>query len=386
MGNPFTPGNGIEPAYLAGRGEQIDEFIRSLRAVEGGLPRNTSLYGIRGTGKTVLLRHYGLIAQNSDWVIVGREFNERYSDEAEFAQIFGKDLVNAASDISIQKRLAETGKKAMDLLRPEELTAYGITYKPYYKTSLDVLEDYVKEMLTANWNIFEKAKKKGVVFLYDEFHLVKDRKEDRQYVLSSLLSAFSQVQREGCRYYLCLSGLPSLKTNLKAAKTYTERMFNFQEVENLEREDAKKALLKPLEKMGYTFEDKLVERILDETKGYPYFIQFYGYFLIDHVSKNAIKLEDLEANRAKLLKTLDKGFFEDRVRMASETEKKVLVTMARCEGKEISAKQISEKTRMDYKSLQPYLIRLIDKGLIYRVQRGYYAFSVPLLKEYLLRQ
>jgi len=386
MRNPFTPGNGIEPAYLAGRREQIDEFLRSLRAVEGGLPRNNVLYGIRGTGKTVLLRHYGIIAQTHDWGFVGREFNERYNDETEFAQIFGKDIVTAASDVSIEKKIAETGKKVIDFLKPEELTAYGITYKPYYKAAHEMLEDYIKDMLKSNWGVFEKANKKGVIFLYDEFHLVKDRKEDGQYVLSSLLSAFSQVQREGCRYYLCFSGLPSLKTNLKAAKTYTERMFIFQEVENLEAEEAKKALLKPLEKTGYAFEDELVERIIEETKGYPYFIQFYGYFLIDNANKKRIKLEDLEASRAKLLKTLDKGFFEDRIRMASETEKKVLLTMAKCEGKEISANQISKKTGMDYRSLQPYLIRLIDKGLIYRIQRGYYGFSIPLLREYLLRQ
>ncbi|MEM3555399.1 MAG: AAA family ATPase [Candidatus Micrarchaeia archaeon] len=386
MVNPFTPGNGIEPRYLAGRERHIGEFIKSLQASEDGLPRNMVLYGLRGTGKTVLLRHYGIIAETKNWVFVDREFNERYCDEAEFAQMFGKDLVTLASEVSIKKRITETGKKILDFLKPEELSAYGIRYRPYYEDREGILEDYIREMLQSNWSIFEKADKKGVVFFYDEFHSIKDRKEEKQYVLSSLLGALSRVQREGYRYYLCLSGLPAIKTNLKEAKTYSERMFIFQDVGNLNREESRKALLEPLSKTHYSFENELVDRIIDETKGYPYFIQFYGYFLVDAVGRKSIKLGDLETNKNKLLEMLDKSFFEDRFNLASETEKKVLVSMAKCGGDKVSAAQLKKKVRMSYKSLQQYLFRLIDKGLIYRAQRGFYSFSIPLFRDYLLRQ
>ncbi|WP_157928184.1 hypothetical protein [Candidatus Nitrosotalea okcheonensis] len=49
MSNPFMPGNGIEPRYLAGREEFIEFFERSLKSYEGGLPRNTVLSGLRGS-------------------------------------------------------------------------------------------------------------------------------------------------------------------------------------------------------------------------------------------------------------------------------------------------------------------------------------------------
>ncbi len=55
MINPFTPGNGIEPGYLAGREKYLEEFSRSLETFENGLPQNNVIYGLRGTGKIVLM-------------------------------------------------------------------------------------------------------------------------------------------------------------------------------------------------------------------------------------------------------------------------------------------------------------------------------------------
>lgn len=70
------PGNGIEPRYLAGRDEYVELFTRSLKSFEDGLPRNTVVSGLRGTGKTVLLRRFKIIAESRGWLTVEREFNE----------------------------------------------------------------------------------------------------------------------------------------------------------------------------------------------------------------------------------------------------------------------------------------------------------------------
>lgn len=387
MANPFKPGNGVEPTYLAGRSEQIREFTRSLKAFEDGLPRNAVLYGLRGTGKTVLLRHYKILADAGGWLCIGREFNERYCNENEFADVFGKDIAASATEASIKKRITETGRKLIDAIKPEELSAYGITYKPFYQQERrEVLEDYLGSLLESNWPVFQQAGKKGVVFLYDEFHLVRDRKDERQYVISSLLTAMAKAQREGQRYYLCLSGLPLLKTSLKAAKTYAERMFIFQEVENLGMEDAEKALAEPLKNTGFKFTKTLIQKIIKETAGYPYFLQFYGYYLIEHARRNQITEKDFEGQHPELIKALDKSFFDDRYRLASETEKTILHAMAASGKTETPAIQLTKATKMNDQTLQQYLARLIDKGLVFRPQRGFYSFSIPLFREYLLRR
>src|SRR3989304_614879 len=45
--NPFTPGNGLDPPYLAGREDEDELFRRSLRRA-GGPPPNLGITGLRG--------------------------------------------------------------------------------------------------------------------------------------------------------------------------------------------------------------------------------------------------------------------------------------------------------------------------------------------------
>lgn len=383
--NPFTPGNGVEPKYLAGRKDFLREFERSLQAFADGLPQNTVVYGLRGTGKTVLAKHFKLIAEASGWAVIEREFDEKYVDETLFGDSVGADVAAKAAEVSVKKRLAEAGKKILDSIKPETLTAYGVTYKPFYAESRRLLVDHLKEAMLRNWPIFQKAGKTGVLLLFDEMHSIHDLKEKNQYVLSALLEALSHVQREGCRFYLCACGLPTLKTNLKEAKTYSERMFNFQEVGNLPPNEARKALSEPLKEAGYSFDESLTGKLVSETAGYPYFLQFYGYYTIDKTGKTRISLQDFNGIHSSLLERLDKSFFEDRFNLASDNERSVITAMAKTGETDIPITEISKKAKISYNSLMQLVVRLTEKGLIYRVRRGKYAFTLPLFAEYIRR-
>ena len=58
--NPFVPGHGALPPFLAGRGAEQQELMRLLAYVRAGrgAPRSAVLSGPRGNGKTVLLRWF----------------------------------------------------------------------------------------------------------------------------------------------------------------------------------------------------------------------------------------------------------------------------------------------------------------------------------------
>ncbi|MFH1107424.1 MAG: ATP-binding protein [Candidatus Micrarchaeota archaeon] len=379
------PGNGIEPKYLAGREEILSFFSKTLDSYSQGLPHNLVLFGFRGTGKTVLLRRFQSIGESKKWLCIEREFNDRFSDDTVFADAVVKDLLSAASEASVQKRITETGKKVIDFLKPEEISAFGFKYKPFYKENRDLLEDYLKEMLVSNWPVFQNSGKTGVLLLYDEFHSIRDKAESKSFPLASLLGAMAYAQRNGCRYYLVLSGLPPLKANLKEAKTYTERMFSFKEVNNLPAQAAKNAVLGTLKDSAFQFDEDLVAAIVEETKGYPFFLQFYGYFLIEYSNKTRLSLEDLERLRPALVKELDMRFFDDRFNLASDKEKKVLSAMAKAGNQPVPALAIRSTARVSHPTLMELLKRLSEKGLVYRASRGKYSFSIPLFREYLLR-
>lgn len=344
------------------------------------------LSGLRGTGKTVLLRYFKVLSESRKWVTVEREFNERFQDENEFAEALVKDIASKAAEVSLLKRVKEAGKRVVDILKPEELEMYGITYRPFYRTKKELLEDYLKEMLVKNWTVIAKSKNQGIIFLYDEFHTVKDRKDKKSFPLASLLGAISYAQRNKCKYYLCLSGLPIIKTHLEEAKTYTERMFDLKEVGNLSDDEARQAIINTLKNSDYEFDSELVDRIVSETKGYPYFIQFYGYFIIEHVTRKKIGVREFEEIRGKLIKELDHGFFQGRYNSASEKEKMVLRAMARSGENNIEVKKIMSNSHVEYGTLKQMIIRLIERGLIFRTGRAKYSFTLPLFRDYLLRQ
>ena len=384
--NPFRPGNGIVPPVLAGRDAALNSFARLLDENLRGLPRNLMLYGLRGTGKTVLLQVFRQICEEKGWLLVEREFNERYRDEEVFAEALLQDLTAAASRISLVKRAKQVGKEVAELLKPEELEVLGVRYKPFYRSRKIPLEDHLKNHLVDNWKVFASAAEEvhGLVFLYDEFHTVRD--VEPNFPLASLLGGLAHAQRTGCRYILVVSGLPNMKANMKEAKTYVERMFRFEEVGNLGSEDAKKAIEEPIVKAGIAFDPKVIEAIVRETRGYPYFLQFYGYYLVETLNRERVSVSDYEKVHAGMLEELDRSFFEDRFEQASDAEQDVLFAVARLGEDNVKTSDISRKCKQYYQTLMSSLNRLIDKNLIYKARKGRYSFALPLFRDFLLRK
>jgi DNA replication protein DnaC len=90
--NPYSPGVGTRPPYLAGREQQIHRFQRLLEDYPEKR-RNLRITGLRGVGKTVLLKEYERIARRQDWVVVRRDWSTRFCEEADFATALASQVV-----------------------------------------------------------------------------------------------------------------------------------------------------------------------------------------------------------------------------------------------------------------------------------------------------
>ena len=57
--NPYNPGAGSSPKYLAGREKEIEAISVMFEALKRGISqRSVIYYGLRGVGKTVLLNEF----------------------------------------------------------------------------------------------------------------------------------------------------------------------------------------------------------------------------------------------------------------------------------------------------------------------------------------
>jgi len=196
----------------------------------------------------------------------------------------------------------------------------------------------------------------------------------------------NDIQKDGCKYFVVLSGLPNLQLNVKKARSYSERMYRSMEAGNLDEEDAKLAITEPLKKSTYKFESALVNELINETGQYPYFIQFYCKEVINNVNKTNISLEEYRRIHPIIIKQLDDDFFNPRIELLSDEERRVIFAMAEISSRDMLFSLIQKKTKMKRYTLSKYLERLEEKGLVYNYKRGIYRFSVPLLREFLCRK
>jgi len=386
--NPFNPGSGVPPPYLAGRETHIGTFKKTLASISEGHIENVILYGLRGTGKTVLVEEFNHMCVSNGFLPIKRlQFSRKYCEPVEYAKALKYDIKTLIETFSKIQWLKGKLEAAVTYIKPKSIGIPDIVYyEPSYKRSRNMpFEDYIKSYLSKNWRIFENADHK-VIFLFDEFHTVVDIPRDRKYVLSDFLGALNDVQRDGCGYFIVLSGLPNLQLNVKKARSYSERMYKSIEVGNLKPTDAKFAITRPLKNTSWTFEDQLVDSLVTETAGYPYFIQFYCKEIINNVNSNNITLADFERIRSLIIKQLDDDFFNPRIELLSEEERKVLFAMAQTGDENIEFREIARLTKIKRYKLSKYLERLAEKGLAYNYKRGVYRFLIPLLGDFLRRQ
>ncbi len=89
--NPFRPGNGVLPAYLAGREKPLAEFDAFV-ADPQPIYANWTVTGLRGTGKTVLVETAAARAEAAGWLTLQRELGERHRDDAVLADAIDEDV------------------------------------------------------------------------------------------------------------------------------------------------------------------------------------------------------------------------------------------------------------------------------------------------------
>jgi len=381
--NPFRPGNGVPPPYLAGRDPVLNGFEDWIRETPP-LHANWALTGLRGTGKTVLLGEFATRAERAGWLTLQRELGDRHRDDARFAQAIVEDceaLIARADALAAVGQAVERGAR---WLRPKRIRVGDVSVDPAYETNLPAPADVMRQALAQVDSTLSHTERPGALLLYDEGHVLADDRGRERYSLSGLLAALGAVQREHQRVRVVVCGLPTLSLNLKRARTYAERMFRHVVVGDLELDAAEEALAIPLAGSGRSFGLSLLSEICEQTAGYPYFLQYFGAFTCGRIGLEHIELADFQRVEAALLHELDLAFFEDRFEGAPRSEQQVLEAMALEAGRATLRRLRADVS--DAPNVDLLVRRLIDRGLVYRTGRATYDFALPLFRSFIRRR
>ena len=392
--NPFRPGAGHQPPYLAGREAEKREFSRLLK--QSIILENMLLTGLRGVGKTVLLESLKPIAHREDWIWVGADLNESSSiSEDNIATRLCTDLSLVTSPIVVSTERSS----AAGFTSEEDYIEHTLTYnrlKEIYSTTPGLPIDKLKTVIEFVWDVLsKKTNTKGIVFAYDEAQNLADHSEKEQFPLSLLLDAFQSIQRKEIPAMLALTGLPTLFPKLVQARTYSERMFRSVFLQSLPDEDSKEAILMPIREAGTVkLSENSVDTVIRMSGGYPYFIQFICREVYDAFIRRWDKGERGSIPVQEIRKKLDTDFFAGRWAKTTNRQRELLSTIAYLENcdEEFTVQEIAEKSKeIDVKPFSnshtnQMLSTLGSQGLVFKNRHGKYSFAVPMLGDYIRRQ
>lgn len=382
---------GLAPTYLADRASQLEHFQRYLAGFPS-LPRNVRVTGLRGVGKTVLLQRYARLAEEAGWIVISRECNEHLQEETGFGQALVEDCRQAVERssraIAFRQRSQETARRALDVLGSFTISIADVTVavRPAaWRGRTPMFEEQLYTALELACQSASAARRPGVLLCWDEAHLLNNSASRGQFPLGLFLAAIVRAQREGLPVMLVLCGLPTLTENLARAKSYSERMFQAEELGALRPPEDMLAFTNPLELSGREFDDEVARGVRRDTGAYPFHIQFFGALLWDAVEwPRRITKADLDQHNAAILEALDHAFFDARLARISGAERSVVRAIAES-GESAQLRDVLKLMKLPNQTAQKLLARLRDKGLVYRPERGRLAFTVPLFGDYLRR-
>ena len=394
--NPFRPGAGQAPLYLAGRSKELDAFDRMIE--QQPVLRNVIITGLRGVGKTVLLESLKPRAQQAGWLWTGTDLTESASlTEERICKRIVTDLSAILKPIILKRSEMLPFGFSQEIEKHETPLEFDDLWTIFENTP-GLHDDKIKSVLWSVRSLLQGSAAKGIVFAYDEAQNLSDSANSNQYPLSILLDTFASIQRNHheVNFLLVLTGLPTLFPRLNEARTYTERMFDVMQLGKLSMDHSREAILRPIEisRSPLTFSPRSVEVIAEMSGGYPYFIQYICKETFDAWISQMQNGEIPSVARREITAKLDQDFFSARWERATDRQQefmKVIATLDTANAEFTTQEIVAASKRVLKKGFSPshatqILSSLLEKGLVYRHRHGKYSFAVPLMGDFISRQ
>jgi hypothetical protein len=240
------------------------------------------------------------------------------------------------------------------------------------------LEHDLTELLQV---IGELAKSRGVVvsIFIDELQYVAEEQ------LAALITALHSANQHRLPITLFAAGLPQLLGLLGKAKSYAERLFDFQFIGALAPEYAREAIIEPARRLKVEYEPEAIDQIVQATECYPYFLQAWGQHCWQEAQQSPITHADARQATEIAIAQLDSSFFRVRFDRLTPSEKRYMRAMAELGPGPHRSGDVAEILQRPVNSIAPTRSSLIRKGMAYSPAHGDIAFTVPLFDGFMQR-
>jgi hypothetical protein len=367
---------------LVGREREIEAMDIALQRLRLGRDgRSAMLTGLRGVGKTVLLNEFELLADARGYFHEHLEVGEDGDLPPRLAAAFRRVLLS----MDARRRIGERVVRALGVLKAFTI---GLPGGPELSIDVDAVHgpadsgDLATDLAGLFVELGEVARDHdtGVLITIDELHYVK------RATLEALVMGVHRATQLALPITVAGAGLPSLAALTGEAKSYAERVFTFPVIDSLTGDQPRQALEVPVADEGVRWNAGALDRLVEVTRGYPYFLQEFGKQAWDAAEGLArITLDDVERSIPVATAELDDGFFRVRTGRTSDPERAYLRAMAELGPGPVRSVEVATLLGKKATALGPTRDGLLKKALCYSPRWGEIDFTVPLFDAFMKR-
>lgn len=379
--NPYRPGAGLMPTYIAGRDEDIENVEQMFEALRMNIPTQSIIFsGLRGVGKTVLINKLQGIAEEKEIFcrhIEVESRNDFISQIATCSQAFLRKVSTKEKFKHLIQKPLDAIKSLMISFNPNENTvSFSLQERELY-TSNNLTQTLTEVFVTIGETAYKTET--PICFFIDEIQYMKQNE------LGSLIAALHRANQLGYPIMIVGAGLPKIYKMLSEEKSYSERLFMYKEIGSLTKEQSRKAIEEPTKKFGVSYTANAIEEIIDITKGYPFFIQQMCQVVYKNTDEKVIHSVHVKNNIDEFFELLDVGFFKSRYERCAESDKKFVFAMVKCGELPCTISNVANNLHKSVNAISTTRAQLINKGIIYPVRYKELDFTVPEFIGYIQR-
>lgn len=383
--NPFTPGAGSQPPELSGRDNVLEDAdVAVARTMTGRSAQGLILVGLRGVGKTVCLNRLWIGAEHAGAKAILLEATENKSLVSALLPELRRTLIsldlaaNAGDKARRGMRVFRSFVAGLKLRTGELEFEFGGVEPERGAADSGDLEADLGQLLGS---ISEAAQERGtaLVLCIDELQNLLQAES------SALIMAAHRASQRNLPFLLLGAGLPQIMALAGRSKSYAERLFRYPEIGPLSQDDARSALQKPVQEEGVSFTPEALALILNQTEGYPYFLQEWGKEAWNTSSGPTITNADVKQAHPLILRNLDRSFFRVRFDRLTPAEQAYLRALASLGPGPHRSGEVAKALGVSTNKLGQRRDSLVKKGMLYSPAHGDVAFTVPLFDAFMKR-
>lgn len=360
--NPFTPGFGQVPPFMAGRRYIIDN-IRDAFENGPGDPNLTTIFtGARGTGKTTLLTLLADDSESRGWISARvSAVPGMLEDILQQAMRAGSHMLEPARKTRLNS-IGIGGAVSAGWSRDDSMPP-SLNWRSRLTEMLDELEQHDC----------------GLVITVDKLQAGFDE-------MVQLASVYQHLVTERRRVALLMAGLP-----YQVSRVLNDKSISFlrraarHHLGRISDEDIRQALLDTVRSGGRDIEPEALAAAVKAIDGFPFMMQLVGYRMWTQANDGVITLTGAQRGIAAAEREMRENVLEATYQELSDGDLAFVEAMLPDE-KTSSSADIAQRMGKSSGYAAQYRRRLLEQGVIGERGRGKVGFELPGWREFVSRK